>query len=108
MFNGQTRSTDTKDNAIAVEKVVHQKVDKNNPNEVGAPLHGSLSSILVKEGDKVSKNQGLFVIEVMKMGTTICVNVDGKIKKIYIKEGTVVYNDDLIVEMQTVPTATLF
>src|SRR5690554_6725068 len=98
-INGQTRSTDIKDNDIAVEKVVHQKVDKDNPNEVGAPLQGSLASIMVKEGDTVEKNQGLFVIEAMKMGTTICANVDGKIKKIYLKEGTMVHADDLVVEM---------
>ncbi|PKR82146.1 pyruvate carboxylase [Brumimicrobium salinarum] len=99
-LNGQTRSTDIKDNTIAVEKVVHQKVDKENPNEVGAPLQGSLASIMVKEGDVVEKNQGLFVIEAMKMGTTICANVDGKIKKIYLKEGTMVHADDLVVEME--------
>ncbi|WP_417264858.1 pyruvate carboxylase [Brumimicrobium sp.] len=98
--NGQTRSTNIKDNSIAVEKIVHQKVDKSNPNEVGAPLQGSLSTILVKEGDTVEKNQGLFVIEAMKMGTTICANTDGKVKKIYLKEGTMVHSDDLVVEME--------
>lgn len=99
-INGQTRNTDIKDNSITVEKIVHQKVDKSNPNEVGAPLQGSLSTILVKEGDLVEKNQGLFVIEAMKMGTTICANSDGKVKRIYLKEGTMVHSEDLIVEME--------
>ncbi|RFC53281.1 pyruvate carboxylase [Brumimicrobium aurantiacum] len=98
--NGQTRSTDIKDNSIAVEKINHQKADKDNPNEVGAPLQGSLASIMVKEGDIVEKNQGLFVIEAMKMGTTICANTDGKIKKIHLKEGVMVHADDLVVEME--------
>jgi len=98
--NGQTRSTDIKDNNITVEKIVHQKVDKENEKEVGAPLQGSLSSILVKEGDTVEKNQGLFVIEAMKMGTTICANADGKIKKIHLSEATMVNSDDLVVEME--------
>jgi pyruvate carboxylase len=54
----------------------------------------------VKVGDKVEKNQDLFVIEAMKMGTTICANADGKIKRIYLKEGTMVHSDDLVVEME--------
>lgn len=99
-LNGQSRGTKIKDNTIAVEKVVHKKVDKDNPKEVGAPLQGSLSTILVEEGDTVEKNQELFVIEAMKMGTTICANVAGKIKKIHLAESTMVESDDLVVEME--------
>ncbi|MGO3238221.1 MAG: pyruvate carboxylase [Psychroflexus halocasei] len=99
-INGQTRSNLIKDNSIDVEKIVHQKVDKNDPKQVGAPLQGSLASTMVKEGDTVDKNQPLFVIEAMKMGTTITSNTSGKIKKIYLSEGTMVHSDDLVVEME--------
>lgn len=99
-INGQTRSILIKDHSIDVEKIVHQKVDKNNPKQVGAPLQGSLATIMVKEGDTVDKNQPLFVIEAMKMGTTITSNTSGKIKKIYLSEGTMLHSDDLVVEME--------
>ncbi|MGO2101498.1 MAG: pyruvate carboxylase [Psychroflexus halocasei] len=99
-INGQTRSILIKDHSIDVEKIVHQKVDKNNPKQVGAPLQGSLASIMVKEGDTVDKNQPLFVIEAMKMGTTITSNTSGKIKKIYLSEGTMLHSDDLVIEME--------
>ncbi|HLS31623.1 MAG TPA: pyruvate carboxylase, partial [Flavobacteriaceae bacterium] len=99
-LNGQSRGAKIKDNTIAVDKVVHKKVDKDNPKEVGAPLQGSLSTILVNEGDIVEKNQELFVIEAMKMGTTISANVAGKVKKIHLGESTMVQSDDLVVEME--------
>ncbi len=50
--NGQTRAVQIQDKSIKVEKVVHQKVDKNNEKEIGAPLQGSLSTILVKAWPK--------------------------------------------------------
>lgn len=98
--NGQTRNVKIKDDSIKVEKVVHQKAEKNNNKHVGAPLQGSLSSIEVKEGDKVKKNQALFVIEAMKMGTTITANETGTVKKIHLSEGIMVKSDDLVVELE--------
>ncbi|MDR6300925.1 pyruvate carboxylase [Mesonia maritima] len=98
--NGQTRNVEIQDKSIKVEKVVHQKVDKNNSKHIGAPLQGSLSSILVKEGDQVKNNQPLFVIEAMKMGTTITANENGTVKKVYLTEGTMVKSDDLVVELE--------
>jgi pyruvate carboxylase len=98
--NGQTRNVEIKDDSIKVEKVVHQKAEKENDRHMGAPLQGSLSSIMVEEGDKVKKNQELFVIEAMKMGTTITANISGTVKKIHLSEGTMVKSDDLVVEME--------
>ncbi len=57
---------------------MHQKVDKNDKKQIGAPLQGALSNIQVKSGEKVEKNQPLFVIEAMKMETTITANQPGK------------------------------
>lgn len=98
--NGQTRNVEIKDESIKVEKVVHQKADKDNDKHVGAPLQGSLASIMVEEGDKVDKNQELFVIEAMKMGTTITANEAGTVKKIHLSKGTMVKSDDLVVELE--------
>lgn len=98
--NGQTRAVEVKDESIKVEKVVHQKVDKNDKKQIGAPLQGALSNIQVKAGDKVEKNQPLFVIEAMKMETTITANSPGEVDKIVLKEGDMVFADDLVVVMK--------
>jgi pyruvate carboxylase len=76
------------------------KVDKSNPKEVGAPLQGSLASILVEPGQSVKKNEPLFIIEAMKMETTITSNEAGEIDKVVLKAGEMVFADDLVVVMK--------
>jgi len=98
--NGQTRNVQIKDTSIKVEKIEHVKADKSNEKHIAAPLQGSLSEIMVKQGEKVKKNQPLFVIEAMKMGTTITSNGEGVVKKIHLKKGTMVFSDDLVVELK--------
>ncbi|NJY63431.1 pyruvate carboxylase [Salinimicrobium sp. CDJ15-81-2] len=98
--NGQTRAVEVKDKSVKVEKVVHQKVDKNDKKQIGAPLQGALSNIQVEVGQKVEKNQPLFVIEAMKMETTITANGSGEIDKIVLKEGEMVYADDLVIVLK--------
>ncbi len=78
-LNGQTRSISVLDKTLQIEKIEHKKAEKDT--EIGSPLQGSLSKILVKEGDKVSINTPLFIIEAMKMESTITSPKKGKVKK---------------------------
>ncbi|ARV16421.1 pyruvate carboxylase [Polaribacter sp. SA4-12] len=98
--NGQGRSVQVKDTSIKIDKVEHIKADKNNSKEIGAPLQGMLSTILVKKGEKVTKNQPLFIIEAMKMETTITAIEDTTINKIVVKAGVMVNSDDLILTLE--------
>lgn len=99
-INGQTRNVEIQDSAIKVDKVSHVKVDKADDKQIGAPLQGSLSSILVKSGQEVKKNEPLFIIEAMKMETTITANEDAVVKKIILKSGTMVEADDLVITLK--------
>lgn len=98
--NGQTRTVKIQDRSINVTKISHKKVDKGDEKQIGAPLQGSLSSILVEAGQKVKKNQPLFVIEAMKMETTITANKEAEVDKVLITEGEMVFTDDLILQMK--------
>jgi pyruvate carboxylase len=97
--NGQGRYVQIKDASIKVSTVENIKADKENAKEIGAPLQGMLSAILVKKGEKVSKNQPLFIIEAMKMETTITAIADGTIKKIELKEGVMLNSGDLVIRL---------
>lgn len=55
---------------------------------------------MVKEGQNVKANQPLFVIEAMKMETTVTCHASGKITRIELKEGSRVEAEDLIITMQ--------
>jgi pyruvate carboxylase len=95
--NGQSRSVTIKDESIKINKIEHAKSDKSNAKHIGAPLQGMLSSVLVKKGDKVQKNQPLFIIEAMKMETTITAIEDAVVKDVVLNEGIMVNSEDLII-----------
>lgn len=96
-LNGQSRSIVVKDESIKVTKAAHTKATKDN--EVGSPLQGNLSKILVKAGDTVEANQPLFIIEAMKMESTITSPMAGTVTKVYLGERTLVEQDDLVIEL---------
>jgi len=97
-INGDVRGVTVKDNTIVSQ--VAQALKAKRPNEIGSPLQGSLSKILVKEGDEVKKNDHLFTIEAMKMESTITAPMDGTIKKIYLSEKSLVAQDDMVLEIE--------
>lgn len=97
--NGQTRNIEVKDKSVKIEKIENQKVEPGNAKQIGVPLQGLLSKIMVKKGQKVKKNEPLFVIEAMKMETTITATVAGEIKAVHLKEATMVGTDDLVISM---------
>jgi pyruvate carboxylase len=97
-LNGQTRSVEINDRSATVKKVTHQKV--SGEKHIGSPLQGRLSKIFVKHGESVKKNAPLFVVEAMKMETTITAPRDLKISRIALPEATMVETDDLVVEAE--------
>jgi pyruvate carboxylase len=94
-INGQTRNIIVKDHSIKSAKVSHQKV--SHPHDVGAPLQGKLVKISVTPEQLVQKGQPLFVIEAMKMESSISAPFNGKVKQIVLTENTMVEQDDCVI-----------
>jgi pyruvate carboxylase len=99
-LNGQTRIIEVQDKSRKVTIRENAKIDKGNDKQVGAPLQGKLSQILVKNGDEIKRNQPLFVIEAMKMETTVAANNSGKVSDIILTAGSMVKTDDLVLVME--------
>jgi len=99
-LNGQTRNVEVRDKSIKVERKENKKANKDNEKQIGAPLQGLLSKVLVAKNDKVKKNQQLFIIEAMKMETIITAPVDGEIAYLELPGGTLVNTNDLVVELK--------
>ena len=97
-YNGTIRSIKVRDNSVKATATRHKKAEQ--PGEIGAPLQGNLSSILVKEGDFVKVNQPLFTIEAMKMESTVVSPVEGTVKKVFLSEKTLVEQGDAVVEVE--------
>ena len=86
---------------LAVDKKENAKVDPDNKDHIGAPLQRLLSKVLVKKGQKVKNNEPLFLIEAMKMETTVTAHKPGKIARITLKDGDMVQANDLILEIES-------
>lgn len=68
--------------------------------KLNAPIPGKISKILVKERDKVSKDQELLILEAMKMRNRIFSPCNGIIDKISIRENDDVEQDQLLIVIQ--------
>jgi len=95
-INGQLRNVMIKDRSVKVENIQNIKADADDPKQVGAPLQGLLSTVLVKKGQEVKRNQPLFIIEAMKMETTVTANAEGTVDKVQLLGGSLVNADDLV------------
>ncbi|RRB06409.1 pyruvate carboxylase [Larkinella rosea] len=96
-LNGQSRQVQVRDKSQKVDFQANAKVSKDG--DVGSPLQGRLTKILVKPGDVVTKNQPLFVIEAMKMESIVAAPKAGTVKQVVLKEGMVVVQDDWVIEL---------
>jgi pyruvate carboxylase len=95
-LNGQTRSVQVAD-ASATRKTT---APQGREAEIGSPLMGRLASVQVTAGERVEKDQPLFVIEAMKMETTITATAPGEVKTVHLQAGTLVEQGDLVVEFR--------
>ncbi len=97
-LNGQVRSIEVRDrSAVSTVKINPKAVEHYH---VGSPLQGKLSAIMVEPGQAVKKDDPLFVIEAMKMETTVAAPFDGIIETIHLDAGALVDQDDLVIEFR--------
>jgi len=97
-LNGQIRRIAVRDNKVSVQKISHKKAESEK--EIGSPLQGRIAEVKVKVGDRVAQDEILFIIEAMKMETTVSSPSGGAIKKIHLKDGELVEQNDLIIEFE--------
>lgn len=68
--------------------------------KVESPMPGSILKILVQEGENVTKNQNVIVLEAMKMENNIVTDYTGKVKRIFVCEGDTVQAGKLMMEIE--------
>ena len=62
-------------------------IEAEGPQEIMAPMPGKIVKLLVSEKQEVSRNQGLLVIEAMKMQNELRAPRSGRVERIYAVEG---------------------
>lgn len=99
-LNGQTREIQIKDKSIRSSVAFRPKVEKGNEKHIGATMPGTVLGVNCKKGDEVKKGDPLLTTEAMKMETSIQAPFGGVIKDVYVKNGSVIEVDDILVEFE--------
>ena len=71
-----------------------------DPRKITAFIPGIIRKVLVNEGKRIKTGDELLILEAMKMENILLSSIEGKIKKIYIKEGETVMKNHLLIEIE--------
>jgi pyruvate carboxylase len=99
-INGQPSSVMIQDRQSESAHRENEKADSANPNHVGAPMPGIVSTVSVKLGDEVKRGDTLLTMEAMKMETSITAERDATIKRVLAGIGDQFDAKDLLVEFE--------
>ena len=99
-LNGQPRTITVPDRLMAGQIVVRAKAELGDAKQVGAPMPGVISSLLIKVGQKVAAGDVMLSIEAMKMETAIHAEADGVIAELTVKPGDQIDAKDLLVRFE--------
>jgi len=95
-LNGQPRPIRVTDRSQVAIRPPQRKAAPGNPNQVGAPMPGTIATVPVHAGQKVARGDVLLTLEAMKMETTVRAERDGIIEEIVAKPGLQVDAKDLL------------
>jgi pyruvate carboxylase len=100
-LNGIGRETFILDKGVAPKSKARPKADLADPLQVAAPIPGLIVVMTASVGAKVAKGDKLFMMEAMKMQTTVFAQADGIVAEVNAAVGETVEAKDLIVKLRT-------
>ena len=86
--------------ASAAAPVATPQAATGGSNTISAPLPGTITKVVVSDGQKVKKGDVLVIMEAMKMANDIVAEADGTIKKVVVTVGQSVNQGEALVEFQ--------
>jgi pyruvate carboxylase len=95
-LNGQPRIIRVPNRAASSTIKLRPKADDANEAHVAAPMPGSVSSIAVRQGQRVKAGDVLLTLEAMKMETSIHSPRDGVISELHVSAGAQIDAKDLL------------
>jgi pyruvate carboxylase len=96
-LNGQPRPIRVADRSQVAKRPPQRKAEAQNPNHVGAPMPGTISTVPVHTGQKLIRGDVLLTLEAMKMETTVRAERDGVVEEILVRPGQQVDAKDLLI-----------
>ncbi|MDB6092459.1 MAG: pyruvate carboxylase [Verrucomicrobia bacterium] len=99
-LNGIAREVLVQDKTVTATAKSRPKADLADPLQVAAPIPGLIVVLSTSVGAKVAKGDKLFMMEAMKMQTTIYSPVDGVVTELNAAVGDTVESKDLIAKLR--------
>jgi glutaconyl-CoA/methylmalonyl-CoA decarboxylase subunit gamma len=82
------------------ETKIPRNITRTTNVAIKAPLPGTIISILVKPGEKVTMGQKLLTMEAMKMENNVLSEKDGVVTNVNVKPGDTVMQNDVLLEIE--------
>jgi pyruvate carboxylase len=101
-LNGMARQAFVVDRSVAPQVKARPKADLADPLQVAAPIPGLIALLSVSVGSKVAKGDKLFLMEAMKMQTTVYAPLDGTVIELHVALGDTVESKDLLIKLKPV------
>jgi pyruvate carboxylase len=101
-LNGMARQAFVVDRSVAPKVKARPKADPEDPMQVAAPIPGLIAVLLVSVGSRVAKGDKLFMMEAMKMQTTVYAPADGVVMELHVALGDTVESKDLLIKLKPV------
>ncbi len=99
-LNGQPRVIRVPNRMVKATTAQRPKAAEGNPNHIGAPMPGSIASVVVTAGQKVNAGDLMLTIEAMKMETGIHADRAATVKTVHIHPGSQIDAKDLLIELE--------
>ncbi|MEL7396052.1 MAG: pyruvate carboxylase [Pseudomonadota bacterium] len=99
-LNGQPRIIRVPNRLVKSTTASRPKAELGNPNHVGAPMPGVVSSVAVQVGQKVAEGDALLTIEAMKMETGIYAERAATVKAVHVQPQGQIDAKDLMIELE--------
>ncbi len=99
-LNGQPRPVRVADRTQVARRPAPRKVEPGNAGHVGAPMPGTVGTVMVHAGQKLARGDALLTLEAMKMESTVRAERDGSVREVLVKPGQQVDTKDLLLVIQ--------
>jgi pyruvate dehydrogenase E2 component (dihydrolipoamide acetyltransferase) len=83
--------------ATAPAAVPQAKPASSGANAIVAPIPGTIIDVLVNEGDTLSSDQAVIILEAMKMESEVTTDYAGKVKKVLVSKGQAVQEGEQLI-----------
>lgn len=100
MINGRTYEFDIEaEELVRLRTEVKRKIH-SGAEQIKAPMPGRVIAVEVAVGDPVEPDQGVVIMEAMKMENELRAHMTGKVKEVRVKAGDAVNKGDVLIVVE--------